>query len=98
MGRRARGEGSVYKRGNVWWVKVYVNGRARPESSGSTKRGDAVRLLNRRKAELAAGRYCPDADQLTFEDLARMIEEDYGLQGRRSLRRLRLSLRHLREH
>jgi integrase len=79
-------------------VKVYVNGEARPESSGSTKRSDAVKLLNKRKAELANGRYCPDADEVTFEDLARMIEEDYALQGRRSLKRLQLSLRHLREH
>lgn len=98
MARRARGEGSVYLRGKIWWVKVYVNGEARPESSGSTKRSDAVRLLNKRKAELATGRYCPDADEVTFEDLARMIEEDYALQGRRSLKRLQLSLRHLREH
>ena len=98
MVRRARGEGSVYLRGKIWWVKVYVNGEARPESSGSSKRSDAVKLLNKRKAELASGRYCPDADEVTFEDLARMIEEDYMLQGRRSLRRLQLSLRHLREH
>lgn len=27
-----------------------------------------------------------------------MIEEDYALQGRRSLRRLQLTVRHLREH
>ena len=98
MARRARGEGSVYLRGKVWWVKVYVNGVARPESSGSTKRADAVRLLNKRKAEVATGRYAPDADEVTFDDLARIIEEDYVLQGRRSLKRLQLSLRHLRDH
>jgi integrase len=88
----------VYLRGTTWWVKVYVNGVARPESSGSTKRSDAVKLLNKRKAELATGRYCPDADEVTFEDLARIIEADYVLQGRRSLKRLQLSLRHLREY
>jgi integrase len=88
----------VYLRGKVWWVKVYVNGVARPESSGSSKRSDAVRLLNKRKAELATGRYVPDADEVTFDDLARMIEQDYRLQGRRSMPRLQLSLRRLREH
>jgi integrase len=98
MAKRERGEGSVYLRGRVWWVKLYVNGKARPESSGSTKRADAVRLLNRRRGEIASGRYCPDADRVTFEDLAQIIEADYRLQGRRSMPRLQLSLHNLREH
>lgn len=98
MAKRERGEGSVYCRGRVWWIKLYVNGKARPESSGSTKRADAVRLLNRRRGEIASGRYCPDADRVTFEDLAQTIEADYRLQGRRSTPRLQLSLHNLREH
>jgi integrase len=55
-------------------------------------------LLNRRRGEIASGRYCPDADRVTFEDLTQIIEADYRLQGRRSMPRLQLSLHNLREH
>jgi len=41
------GSGSVYGRGNVWWVKVYVDGKPHRESSKSTKYGDAKRLRDK---------------------------------------------------
>jgi hypothetical protein len=36
--RRKRGDGSVYLRGRIWWVKYPVNGESVCESSGSAKR------------------------------------------------------------
>jgi integrase-like protein len=41
------GSGSIYQRGNVWWVKVYVGGRPHRESSGSAKLEDAKRLRDK---------------------------------------------------
>ena len=41
------GSGSIYQRGNVWWVKVYVNGRPHRESSKSEKYDDAKRLRDK---------------------------------------------------
>jgi integrase len=38
------GSGSIYQRGNVWWVKVYVDGKPLRESSKSTKYADAKLL------------------------------------------------------
>jgi len=37
--------GSMYKRGNTYWLKYYRNGKPYYESSGSTKEADAKRLL-----------------------------------------------------
>src|ERR1035441_4277889 len=43
---RPRGSGSIYQNGSaVWWVKFYVRGIARRESSHSTDRKVAERLL-----------------------------------------------------
>jgi integrase len=47
MPRSKDGSGSIYQRGEVWWVKVYVNGRPLRESSKSTKYEDAKRLRDK---------------------------------------------------
>jgi integrase len=106
--RRERGTGSIYlpndpknpgQKLKTFWIAYYVNGRRKHESSKSRKKSDAQALLKRRMGEHALGlEVGDDARRLTFEDLARIVEEDYRLQGRRSLNRLQLSLRHLREH
>jgi len=95
---RERGEGSVYLRGTTWWAQYCHRGRVFRESAHSTDRRDAVRLLRRRLAEIATHRHAPAAEKVTFEDLARMVEDDYRLNGRRSLRRALQSFQHLREH
>lgn len=41
------GSGSIYRRGNVWWVKVYVDGKPHRESSKSEKLEDAKRLRDK---------------------------------------------------
>ena len=41
------GSGSIYQRRNVWWVKVYVNGKPLRESSKSTKFEDGKRLRDK---------------------------------------------------
>ena len=50
-----RGEGRVFKRGPIWWVAYYFNGRECRESSRSGVRKDAVNLLRRRVGEVATG-------------------------------------------
>lgn len=50
-----RGDGREYRRGQVWWIAYYHNGREIRESSFSSKRQDAVRLRRQRIGELAAG-------------------------------------------
>jgi integrase len=47
MPRSKDGAGSIYQRGNIWWVKVHVDGKPIRESSGSEKYEDAKRLRDK---------------------------------------------------
>lgn len=95
----ARGLGRAYERkGGTWWVQYYFRGKLMRESSRSKKRSKAVKLLQRRHAEIGNGRLVgPDVERTTFEDLAAMLVRDYEVNGRRSLDRTQRSLAHLRE-
>jgi integrase len=68
------------------------------ESSGSTNRGDAVKLQKRRLAEIGRGRLIgPDVEKTTFADLKAMLLNDYKANGRRSLDRVEDGVEHLEE-
>jgi len=43
-----RGLGTIYQRGRIWWIKYYVDGEPRFESSGSENKTDATNLLKKR--------------------------------------------------
>jgi integrase len=97
---RPRGTGSIFLRGSVYWVKYYDRaGHARRESSGSNARSDAEKLLRKRLGEVASDKRLIGADleRTTFEDLARMIVDDYRAEGRRSLPRLAVGRKRLSE-
>lgn len=64
------GTGSVYRRGNVWWIDYGFRGDRYRESSGSQRKGDAVKLLRKRMEEMGRGRLVgPDEERVTFADL-----------------------------
>jgi integrase len=89
--------GHIFQRGNVWWIRYSVDGRRYRESSHSTNPVKAEKLLSIREAELARGLFiAPDVKRTTFEDLARIAEDDYKVNKRRSLVRLQQSLANLR--
>jgi len=95
---RPPGAGSVFRRGSVWWVKYYDRtGRPRRESSGSSIKADAGKLLRKRLGEVAGGRRFigSDLERIEFGDLARLITDDYRLNGRKSSAELSSSLRAL---
>lgn len=90
------GTGRVFQRGETWWVDYSVHGRRFRETSGSTKRAEAVKLLKRRLGEQGSGHFVgPDAERVTFEDLMRMIEDDYAAQRRRAAKQLRSTIKRL---
>jgi len=67
------------------------------ESSGSTDRRDALKLLRRRLAEIGQGRLVgPDVEKTTYEQLDQALREDYKMNKRKSLGRLTTALQHLR--
>jgi integrase len=55
MPRKTDGSGTIYQRGDIWWVKIYVNGQPKYESSKSTKKTDAVKLRDRLLAKKHRG-------------------------------------------
>ncbi len=64
------GSGSIYQRGNVWWVKVYVGGKPHRESSKSTRYEDAKKLRDRllgqkHRGEISGGH----PDKVTVSEL-----------------------------
>lgn len=95
--KRVRGLGRVYQRGKNWWVQYYFRGQLYRESSGSEKDSAAAALLKRRLGEMGRGRFAgPNVERTTFEDLARMLTDDYKVNGRKSLDRAERSVEHLR--
>lgn len=66
-----RGLGGVYKRGATYWIRYRHRGRQYRESSHSTERANALRLLRQRLAGLQQGGLPgPTEDRLTFDALA----------------------------
>src|SRR5262245_13808468 len=95
---RTHGLGRVYRRGSIWWLQYYFRGELHRESSKSRVRGDAVRHLRRRQAEMGLGRLAgPKVEQTTLDALAEMLFADYRANGRKSLDRAQRSVVHLRE-
>lgn len=72
---RRRGSGTVYRRGQIWWVQYFVRGRIVSESSGSTEKADAENLLKQRIGEVAAGRRV-GPERATIADLCALVVED----------------------
>ena len=52
---KANGTGSIYQRGNIWWVQVYIDGKPVIQSSKSTRKSDAVNLRNQLLAKKERG-------------------------------------------
>jgi integrase len=79
--------GMLRRRGNIWWVKYYRNGRPYEESSRSSKEGDARRLLRLREGDIERGvPVTPKLGRLRFEEAAQDVINDYTTNHKRSLR------------
>jgi integrase len=92
---KAKGQGLVYRRGAVWWLQYYVRGERYRESSESTNRAEAVRLLKTRHGEAASGKPIgPDVAKTTLEHLTEIITNEYQANGRQG-RVIKAPLAHL---
>ncbi len=91
-----RGLGRIYKRGARWWIEYSFRGRPFRESSYSEKKSQAKKLLKKRLGEIGRGLLIgPKEEKITFEDLALGIKQDYEINGRRSMRSITGSIKHL---
>jgi integrase len=80
--KRAKGCGAIFQRDRTWWIRPPGG---RKESSGSTVKADAERLLDRRMGEARVGRLMPEIGRAAYDDLERMLIDDMRANGRRSV-------------
>lgn len=76
--RRARGSGSVYQQGKVWWISYRApDGRRVAEGTDCRRKGDAEALLLRRTGAMAHNLpIVRHAERLTFNEAARAVIDD----------------------
>lgn len=92
-----RGQGRAFRRGAIWWVAYYHRGQEIRESSRSTKRSVAQRLLRERLRTAGTPAFLgPVAERLGFEDLAAIYLTDFRVNGRRSIADAERNVRELR--
>lgn len=86
--------GSIYKRGDVLWIKYYRNGKPYressktndPESQGGTNQAYAKRLLKKREGDIVTGHFQGlNVEKIPFDELAADFLNDYKINGKKSL-------------
>ena len=78
--------GQLRRRGTVWWIRYYRNGKRHEESSHSDKREVARDLLRRREGAIADGvPVTAKINRFRFEDAAKDLTTEYKVNHRLSL-------------
>jgi integrase len=86
----SRGAGRVYRpkwngrTSAVWWIDYGVRGQRFRESSGTTKKREAQRILRERLGGRETGRLTGAPDRVTVGDLKDLVVRQYDLDGLRS--------------
>ena len=90
--------GVIRLRGKIWWIRYYRNGRRQEETSGSSKRSEAERLLKLREGDVARGvPVTPKVGRMRFDEAAEDVLNDYQVNGKRSLPDIRCRInKHLK--
>ena len=79
--------GMIYKRGTIWWVKYYVNGRPVRESTGTDKVLEAKKMLKERDWKAVTGQpIIMRADRIRYETIAEDLRRHYETSGDRNLK------------
>ena len=85
---RPRGSGSIYLRkgSSVLWIQYYRNGKMHRESTGTTDKRKATRILARRLGEIATGTFAgPKVERVRISELAEDFLRDYRINGKASI-------------
>jgi len=86
------------KLGRIWWMKYYVNGQPRRESTGADKESEAKRILKEREGRIAAGQpILPRADRIRYQEVAEDLRQHYQTTGSRTTKESETRLKHLDE-
>ena len=83
----------------TWMISYSVRGVRHKESTHSTNRADAMRLLKQRIADVGQGKAVGNAvERTTLDDLIGMVINDYAANARRSAGRIPFAAKHLRAY
>jgi hypothetical protein len=89
-----RGDGYIYRRGNVFWCSFYLNGVEQRESTGETDEKRALRYLKNRLDEVGADRRGVEKfssaamNKQTVRDLLEALKADFKQRGKGSAQNL----------
>ncbi|MBT3312855.1 MAG: site-specific integrase [Desulfobacteraceae bacterium] len=91
--------GTIYKRGQTYWLKYYHDGKPIYESSKSKLKMVAKELLKQREGEISLGKI-PGVyfDKVTLDELAEDFLRDYRINNRKSITRAEISVKRLNKH
>lgn len=89
--------GELKRRGRIWWIRYYRDGKRYEESSRSAREGDAKRLLRLREGDIERGLpVTSKIGRLRFEEAAEDLLNDYRTNRKRTVddveRRIELHL------
>jgi len=88
--------GSIYMRGEVYWVKYYRAGKSYRESTHSDEEREAKRLLKLREGQIAENRFSGlQVQRIRFDELSQDFLNDYRVNNKKSIQRAEMSLKHL---
>lgn len=101
-----KGLGSIYKRGNTYWVKYYkdtldpmtkeVRKKMYRESTHSDREVDALKLLKNRIGQMASANFVgPRGDKVNINQLFARLLREYESNNRKSLNSIKHHLKHL---
>jgi integrase len=90
--------GTVYQRGESWVIDYYINGgRIRETVKGAKNESQARAKLKERISQIHTGIFIRHEEKIGFEDLVKLIEDEYRLKQRRGITTMKVHVRHLRE-
>src|ERR1051325_379202 len=96
--RKPRGlSDGLILRGKIWYAVIRQKGRSVWVSSHSSVKADAEAIRNRLRVKRDEGGFNPDARHIMLADLQRLAEDKYAAKGNRSIKRLKLAWKQLRD-
>ncbi len=90
--------GCVYLRGNKYWIKYHNFGKPVMESAQTDRKSEAERLLRLREGQVQEHKFPGlQVNRTRFSDLAKGLLLDYQINGKKSLWRAEINVRHLED-
>lgn len=90
---------TVTREGKTYWIKYYRDGKPYRESTESTSYDHARKVLALREGQVATNTFPGLAvKKTTFDDIAQYMIDDYEMNGRKSVSRLKSLIDNLRKH